>query len=191
MRIVQVKPLSQEWFDLRRSKVTATDASIIMGVSPYSDVKSLWYRKLNIYPPYEANSSMVRGSELEPIVRQIAEGLLEMELPETVIIAEDEFRMASLDGYNVQEGIATEIKCPNKKFHQMACHGKIPDLYFPQLQHQLDVIEASHIHYFSYYPGEKQELAQVIVPRDEAYIELLREKERIFYHCLTNIICPS
>lgn len=190
MRNLQMQQLSEEWFLLRNRTITATDASVIMGVSPYSTLEALWKRKLKIYPPVAVNSSMTRGSELESIVRDIVEGLMEIKLEPAVIMAEDEYRIASLDGYSEAEGIAIEIKCPNKKFHAMACAGKVPESYFPQLQHQLDVIEAPHMHYYSYYPGEKQELASVIVPRDEKYIELLRAKERVFYDCMINFRCP-
>lgn len=99
---------------------------------------------------------------------------------------------ASLDGINM-DGEILEIKCPYKpedpkSDHQLALQGKIPEKYYPQLQHQLEVAGAKKGYYYSF-DGENG----VLVPfeRDEGFIKELIEKEKDFWECVKKLTPPK
>jgi hypothetical protein len=94
---------------------------------------------------------------------------------------EYEFMIASYDGYDLEANVACEIKVPNLADHQLAVNGKVPEKYYPQLQHQMLVSNLKSIIYCSY---RDLEIAIVIVERDEAYLKSLIAKEKEFYECM-------
>lgn len=181
----QLEQGTQEWLEFRRHKITATDACIIMGTSHWKTKIQLYHEKKD--PNYRStvNDRMQRGTDLEPLARELFYAKTGHKMFPKVIVKD--WAMASLDGINDFNEIL-EIKCPGDKDHQIALNGKIPKHYYPQLQHQMYVCDAEKAFYFSF---DGFDGVTVEVPRDDAYIAKMIEEEKKFYECLINNIPPE
>lgn len=179
-----------EWLEWRRSRIGASDAAAILGVSQWDSAFDLWQRKLGIIPEQEKNSSMLRGIELESQARKIVEDEFGIDLPAVVkehYNPEMKWMIASLDGWNEKDQIALEIKCPGKSDHQCALDGKVPPKYIPQVQHQLEVIGMDTMYYVSF---DGFSCTYVRVDRDQKYIDRLITKELEFLECMRSFVAP-
>lgn len=178
---------SPDWHDFRRTRIGASEAPIIMGISPWKTPYKLWQEKIGLIEPDKMNSAMQRGVDLEPIAR---EKFIEMTgikvFPAVIEHPEHKWMSASLDGHNLK-GDVVEIKCAGRKDHEIALDGKVPEKYFPQLQHQMAVSGADKIYYFSF-DGENGVI--IVVPRDDSYIKNMIEKEKEFYRCMIELESP-
>lgn len=182
---------SLEWLDYRRTRIGASDASAIMGVSPWCTAFQLWQRKLGLIADQFVSPSMKRGTELEPVVRALyikATGNVVM--PAVVEHPEYPYIFASLDGFN-DEGVVVEIKTANKIDHEKAAARQIPEKYLPQVMHQMAVTGAEYVDYVSFCPGSTNEFICFRVDRDEDYINKLIEAEKEFYLCMINKVAPG
>ncbi len=178
-----------EWEEMRKGKIGASDAPIIMQVSKHTTPYQLWEQKLGLVPPIEQNYAMRRGHELEEPARKIMEEMTGMMfVPEVRFHPTLDWMMCSLDCLSIDESTIGEIKTVGKENHEKALAGIVPEMYFPQLQHQMEVCEKDSSLYFSFYDNEG---VIVKILRDDKYIkEMLTEEER-FYECLQNLEAPK
>lgn len=177
-----------EWEVMRKNKIGASDAPIIMEVSPYKTPYQLWQEKLDLVPPQEKTRAMVRGHDLEDKARRRLEEMTStLFLPNVKFHPTLSWMMASLDGIDIDGKIIAEIKCPNKHDHEMAVKGIVPEKYLPQLQHQMEVSQVDSMYYFSF-DGENGTLIKVY--RDEAYIKGMIQKEKEFWECMQSFTAP-
>jgi putative phage-type endonuclease len=179
---------TQEWHDLRRTKIGASDAAVILGLSPYLTKYDLWEQKV-LGKISEQNSAMSRGAALEPAARECFEkstGIFV--LPKVVIHSDYEWMMASLDGINFEGTTIVEIKCPNKEVHALAEKGIIPPHYMAQIQHQFAVTGALKGYYFSY-NGERGALVEVFP--DQKFIKDMIKEEEKFYELMVKKEPPA
>src|SRR5689334_6309347 len=131
---------TSEWLEMRRNKIGASDAPVIMGVSPWKTPFQLWEEKLGIGKEKETTASMRRGIDMEEEARQKFEELTgHIVFPKVMFHPDYEYLMASLDGIDMDHKVAVEIKCPGREDHECAMDGVVPEKYKPQLQHQLEV----------------------------------------------------
>ena len=57
-----------DWLATRKLYVGASEAPIVLGVSPYSSAYKLWAEKTGLIEPDAQNAAMTRGKRLEPVV---------------------------------------------------------------------------------------------------------------------------
>jgi putative phage-type endonuclease len=178
-----------EWLSFRRHRIGASDAPIIMGVSPWRTPYQLWEEKLGLGSAQEENQAMRRGKDQEAEALE-KYNILTMNFCEPGVFIHNKiyWMASSFDGVSPDLEIAVEIKCPGEEDHLIAKKGKVPEKYYPQLQHQLAVIDKKMLHYFSYRNGD---FALVEVYRDEAYIDRLMLEEEKFYNHMMNINPPE
>lgn len=184
--IVDIEQGSPEWHALRKTKITATDANVIMGASPWKTPLQLYHEKLSNDPPTPPNERQQRGLDLEPIARELF--CLEMDRTYKPAVIVYDWAMASLDGMDFYANHILEIKCPGDKDHALAIAGKVPNHYYPQLQHQMYVAGASFVYYFSF-DGVEGVIVQI--DRDEEYIKKMLDEEKKFYDRLINKTPPE
>ena len=172
---------SQEWFQLRKTKITATDAPIIMGESPWKKAIALYQEKLDPDFHIVENENMKRGTELEPFAR--LSFILDTGIDVNPHIVIKEWAMASLDGISSCGKHLVEIKCLGKKGQELASKGEIHPYYKGQLQHQMWICDVPCMYYYSFdgYNG-----IVIEVKRDDFYIDLMIQQEKIFYDCMVN-----
>lgn len=175
-----------EWLEYRQDKITATDAVVIMGASKWKTPYQLYLEKTSPVEKKTCNFAMQRGLNLEPIARELFE--LKMNCCVSPAVVVKDWAMASLDGISESGDIAVEIKCPGSKDHEKALGGKIPDHYYPQLQHQLYVTGLPGMYYFSF---DGDEGVSIFVDRDQKYIDKMLEAEQKFIVCVRENIPPS
>lgn len=187
---MKVKIGSPEWLEMRRKYITATDASAIMGVNPWKTPLQLYEEKIKGTKTL-INPAMQRGLDMEPMA------LLEFEQasghfvqPQWKTHPDIKWMAATFDGIN-EDGIAVEIKCPGEKDHLVACEGKVPEKYYPQLQHQMKVAEIGQCYYFSYRPEFKIAWKMIRVEADRDYQQKMMEAEAEFYEGLQKKIAPK
>lgn len=186
-RLIQGTP---EWLEFRKTGVFASDTPIIMGVSPWKTVHQLYLEKMGDLES-KLNWAMQRGKDLEEEARSSFERLTGHFVSPRVILDKDETWMgASMDGIN-DEGIAVEIKCGGLESHLIALSGRIPDHYYPQIQHQMYVCKLLEMYYFSYNPTHDEKWAIIKVKRNDDYIKEMLKKIREFYQCLQNKTPPE
>lgn len=173
----------------RRKYIGASDAPVIMGVSPWKTIYQLWEDKVGLSEDKETNFAQQRGIDLEPEARNaymiMTGNIVE---PRQVFHPEIPYMMANLDGISFDDDIVVEIKCPGDSDHQTAKNGLVPEKYFPQLQHQLAVTGLNMLHYCSYRDGE---CIIVDFHRDDGYIKKLYLAEKRFWECVENLTPPS
>lgn len=185
---------SKEWHDLRRRKVGASDAAVILGISPYKRHNRaltphlLWEEKMGMLDSFEPTPAMQRGIDLEPAARLKFEQMTGFEMfPQVVFHKEHEWMMASMDGLTLDGNVGVEIKCNGPANHQLAHDGEVPAHYYAQLQHQMACCELSSMYYFSF-DGENGILIEV--DRDNDYIKDLIAKEAEFYSYVESALPP-
>lgn len=170
---------SEDWLKLRKNYLGASDAPIVMGVSPYKTRYQLWQEKLGLGGEQVETEAMRYGKRMEEPARQAYEAYTGNSVPAQVVFHPNKkFMMASLDGLNLEKQVVVEIKNANTIDHEMAKAGKVPEKYFPQVQHQLACLNFNMLHYFSYRDGD---FALVEVERDVAYIETLYLEEEKYW----------
>lgn len=184
-----IKQNTPEWLEMRKSHIGASDAPIVMGISPWKTPYQLWEEKLGLSKQPAQNFAMKRGHELEPKALQAYNDYTgNFCAPEVVFHQERKYMMSSLDGLSLDRSMVVEIKCPGKRDHDIAANGEIPEKYYPQLQHQLATIGLNMLHYFSY-SGDSYHLIEV--PRDDDYIENLYKIEGEFWDNLKTFESPA
>lgn len=173
---------SPEWLKWRRERIGASDAPIIMDSSPWTTPYQLWQKKLGYVPDQVKNDAMQRGHDLEPIARAKYIELTGIDVqPAVKQHPAIPYMIASLDGVNFLYTKAVEIKCPGKADHEMAMSGKVPEKYYAQLQHQIEVLGLDVIHYFSFNPISCK---LIEINRDQPYIDKLLIEAAKFYECM-------
>lgn len=196
---------SVEWKELRKTKITSSDAAICMGLNPYpeKDIVSLYEEKMGLRPEFTPNffqkQAMNRGTKYEEAARSYFERNAGVLLFPKVVISD--WQMTSLDGIDLDETLMLEIKVGGKKLHDLAKKGKIPVYYRCQMMHHLCLMpHLRECHYLSYQPaildedGEEvtpEEGVALIVERDDAFIEELVEAEWYLYDCMQTKTPPK
>ena len=180
--------MREAWLEDRRKYIGASDAPIIMGVSPWRTPYDLWLDKLGLSEDQPDNFAMKRGREMEPIARDaytVMTGIVCE--PRKIVHKTIPYMMANFDGIADDESITVEIKCPGREDHELAKDGVIPEKYLPQLQHQLEVIGHNRLHYFSYRDGDG---VLIEVTKDEEFISELLAKEKEFWDYVQSATAP-
>lgn len=182
MKIIELQQGTAEWLNWRRTVITATEASIILGNNPYETPYNCWQRKMGLIGEKKSNDAMERGKRLEPEARaQFKERYHITMEPAVVESTEFNFLGASLDGIDPWEEKILEVKCGGAKLHNMAERGEIPEYYKDQMQHQLLVTGAKKCFYYSY--DGKDGICIEFYPDPEWKVKFL-PKAREFWKCI-------
>lgn len=179
---------SEEWLELRKSHIGASDAPVIMGVSPWKSIYQLWQEKVGFSIPRGCSPAMQRGLNLEPLARETFTEMTGIYVEPSVIFSfKNPWMMASLDGIDSTGKYIVEIKCAGESDHAAAIRKEIPSKYYPQLQHQLAVCELESMYYFSFdgFSG-----TCLVVHRNDKYIDDMIRREEKFWEHVRNFTPP-
>lgn len=166
MIIFDCEQCSEEWFAARVGVPSAScfDKIITATGKPSAQREKYLYqlageRLIGSKEETYQSAAMARGIELEPEARE-AYGFITGNEVETVgIVYKDEDRRFSCspDGLclRIQKGL--EIKCPFMPTHTEYLHkGKLPTIYFPQVQGCLYITDLEAWDFTSYHPDMEQ-----------------------------------
>jgi putative phage-type endonuclease len=180
----------EEWLEWRKGGIGGSDATAILGVSPWSTPYKIYMEKVKDFQQKETYA-MLFGRETECQSRQEFESLMdESFFPINVERRDIPWIKSSLDGINMDGNKVVEIKKANKKDHSLAKEGKVPPKYYPQCQHILQTLGLSGMYYFSS-PSDGERGVIVEVERDEEYIrKVLFPQEEEFWKGVCNKTPP-
>ncbi|MBA1250347.1 YqaJ viral recombinase family protein [Pseudomonas luteola] len=141
--IINLSQGSDEWLNWRKSGITATDACILLGRSPYKTRWRLWAEKVGYCEEVDLSGNpLVRyGIKHEDDARKAFEDHTgDMLLPVCVESDRNALLRASLDGLN-NAGEPVELKCPSDTTWEEVCRlgteSEAYQLYYCQVQHQM------------------------------------------------------
>lgn len=180
-----------EWLEWRRTRIGASDAAIVLGISPWKTPHKLWLEKSGRQPAPPMNSAMAYGHQMEDEVRQTYEQENgELYMPTTVTNPKYEWQVASLDGLSADRKTVLEIKTCSKKVYEAACRGEVPEYYMTQLQHQLLCVpEAERAIIVFWHKGD---WTAVDVPPNGPLQKRITDVEKAFYEqCMVGDQAPA
>jgi len=161
MKIHKMDQRSDEWFAIRRGKLTASNAQAIgangKGLETY--VYSLLAEKYSNNKEHYTNADIERGIELEDQARMTYE-VERNNVKEVGFIELDEFVGCSPDGLVGKDG-GIEIKCPNDAgFFKLMVNGRdaIESKYLWQVQMTLYITKRSWWDLVFYNPNFNQNI---------------------------------
>jgi putative phage-type endonuclease len=180
---------TQEWFDARLGKVTASKVSAVLAKKD-SATRANYLTELVVerltgeQEPFFTNESMQWGTDTEPQARMAYEAHTNNLVDEEGFIDHPSISNfgCSPDGLIGSDGLI-EIKCPNSKTHiDTLLSGKAPNKYIPQMQTQMAVTGRKWCDFVSFDPRlpEDLQLFVVRVERDDEYIANLEEEVSAF-----------
>lgn len=180
---------SDEWFDARRGRFTASNIHKLLGVKGLGETgKSYIFEKAieQVFGLDEEDNftsfDMQRGVTLEPLAFRKFKELKELEFIE---VQEATFFSYGLDAGASPDGLVgsneiLEIKCPRPtKFFNLVAKGieAIDKEYIAQMQMQMLCTNSVKAYFFNYILFNGVEMwHEIEVPRDEKMIELIKER---------------
>lgn len=168
---------TQEWFDARVGKLTASKASAV--ASNGKGLETLVFEKVaelltGQMVMIEQNDAMKRGVELENEARGAYELKTGNMVEQVGFIDAEDGSGCSPDGLIGEDGML-EIKCPTDKvFVQYLFNGKIDSGYMWQMQMQMLVSNRKWVDYVVYNPRFPKPIKIQRVIRDEVKIQKLK-----------------
>ena len=166
-----------EWYEIRRSLLTASDVASVLGIKPYAsykgDIRADTLKKKLENKPF-GNMFTAHGQKYEDEARDMMASVLgETVLDFGLLLHPDHpWLAASPDGVTLS-GKCVEIKCPLKR---EIVPGHIPHHYVSQVQVQMSVCDLNETIFVQYRPGfmnpdRKPLLDVVVVERDRQWFD--------------------
>ena len=154
------------WLSFRASHFGASEASSMLGLSPYKTrTELLREKKTGITPDVNAATQRIfeRGHEIEALARPLAEAVIGEDLfPVTMSYGT---LSASCDGLTFDESIAWECKQFNANDFETVKNGELPEKHWPQCQQVMYVTGAENL-LFTISDGTNEGTAHVWVKAD-------------------------
>lgn len=180
---------SNEWFDARKGRFTASDIHKLLGVRGLGQTgESYIFEKAveEVFGLDEEDSfvsiDMQRGVTLEPLAFRKFKELKEidfLDVQETTFFSFGSHAGASPDGLVGNDAIL-EIKCPRPtKFFNLVAKGidAIDKEYIAQMQMQMLCTNSVKAYFFNYIIFNGKEMwHEIEVQRDEKMIDLIKER---------------
>ena len=148
-----IEQRSQEWYDIRKSLITASDFAQALGKGKFGSKTQFLRNKCG----YESNAidmsipALQWGVKYEEVAKKFYETKMNIHVHEFGLIRHPTipFVGASPDGIS-ENGIMLEIKCPWRRKNT----GAIPEQYYYQIQGQLEVCDLEDCDYLECYITE-------------------------------------
>jgi len=173
---MHVEQNSPEWFELRKTKRTASETPIVLGLSPWSTPSKLAVEKFSNTPAVPMSNPATRhGHKHEGSARRHFERRFDLSMPAHVLARGD--YLASLDGWNRKENEILEIKCPfalnMSDTWLQAIEDRIPDHYYAQMQHQIMVSGAAACHFWVFDTQRTRGIRVIVNPDKQYWVRIL------------------
>lgn len=176
MKIYQMEQGSDEWFEIRKLKMTASNAQAIAtagaGLDTY--ITNLVSEYLSSAEKENfSNEHTERGHELEETVRALYELEKGEKVEEVGFVELDEYIGCSPDGFVGEDG-GLEIKCPSDNvYFKQIIENKIPSNYRWQVQMNLYITGRKWWDLVFYNPNfQKNMVIYRILPNEDDFLKL-------------------
>jgi len=167
MQLIELKQGTTEWHDFRTAHFGASEASAMLGISPYKSRNDLLKEKsTGISKAIDPATQRVfdRGHQVESLARPIIESFLEEEL--YPVIVTDGKLSASCDGLTMDGYIAWECKQYSDKLFESVSNCVLPEHHWPQCQQVLYITGAERL-LFTCSDGTKEGTANIWILPDK------------------------
>lgn len=176
MKIHEMEQGSNEWFEIRKLKMTASNAQAIAtaGVGLETYITNLVSEYLSSAEKEKFNNEHTeRGHELEETARALYELEKGEKVEEVGFIELDEYIGCSPDGLIGKDG-GLEIKCPSDSvYFKQIIENKIPSNYRWQVQMNLYITRRKWWDLVFYNPNfQKNMIIYRIFPNEDDFIKL-------------------
>lgn len=187
---------SNEWFEMRKGRFTASDIIRLLGKETLKSTKQsidtfAFEKAVETIYGLEDNEDtfvskdMQRGIELEPLAFDKFKELKSLEfidVQKCVFFPYGNDAGASPDGLVGKDAIL-EIKCPRRnKFFKYVANGfdEVDDKYYAQMQMQMLCTNSNKAYFFNYLIENGVEYwHEIEIARDEEMIELLKQRIKL------------
>ena len=178
MKIHKMKQLSDEWFEIRKGKMTASHAQAIGNCGKGLDTYILQimsdYYEITPEEKY-TNSQLERGLDLEGQAVEIYEMMHNVKVERPGFIERDKYSGVSPDGLIGEPG-GLEVKCHNNLKHfKLLLDGKIESGYIWQMQMGLFITGREWWDYMAYNPNFKESVFIKRITPDLKMFEMLKK----------------
>ena len=178
MKIYNFEQRTDEWYAIRRGKMSASNAETII-----ANGKGLETYIYNLMAEYYSsaekenyiNADMQRGIDLEPEAKIEFQFYTGLDIKEVGCVELNEYILASPDGLIGDDGLI-EIKCPNDSIYfKLLLSNNIKPEYIAQMQMQMYVTDRQYCYFVSYNPNFEKSLYIKKINRDEEMIDKLKK----------------
>ena len=178
MKIHNFEQRTDEWYAIRRGKMSASNAETII-----ANGKGLETYIYNLMAEYYSsaekenyvNADMQRGIDLEPEAKIEFQFYTGLDIKEVGCVELNDYILASPDGLIGDDGLI-EIKCPNDSIYfKLLLSNNIKPEYIAQMQMQMYVTDRQYCYFVSYNPNFEKSLYIKKINRDEEMIEKLKK----------------
>jgi len=189
------------WLEKRRSFIGGSDAGAVMGLSHYGSPLMVYAEKKGM-GKVEETDAMLRGSIMEPFIRQLTKSEFpNMEIEPSAFIfqsKENPFMGANVDGFIYIDAEQQKQlpfppdhftnKCLGLGIHEIKTsqdgygfsENEIPDAYYAQVQHYLSVTGLPWA-ILTVYIISKNKIRHYPIMRDDTFITRIIEAEKKFW----------
>lgn len=173
MKIYNFDQRTEDWYNIRKGKMTASNASIIAtngkGLETYIYSLMADYYS-NAEQEHYVNADMQRGIDLEPEAKIEFQFYTGLDVQEVGFVELNEYVGVSPDGL-VGDDSLIEVKCPKDDIYfRLLLNGNIKPEYIAQMQMQMLVTKRKHCYFVSYNPNFEKTLFIKKIDRDEEMI---------------------
>lgn len=176
MKTYNITQGTQEWFDARKGKMTASHAQEIATAGKGLDTYCIEIisEKYSTNTERYSNEHTIRGHELEEQARDIYSLVTGKEVEQVGFIELDEYTGCSPDGMT-KTGLV-EIKCHSDAVYaKLLITGSIETKYIWQMQMQMYITGKDYCDYVAYNPNFKRSLFIQKITREEEKIQKIIE----------------
>jgi len=196
-RMVPLSQGSAAWLDWRKQGISATESSIVLGLSSRQTPWGLWAQKKGLLQAENlAGNPFVRhGQKYEGVARRVAEQAIGQDIlfPVCVENTSHPWLIASLDGIDAQ-GVPVELKCPSGSVAFDAFRRREDSAFFkrywPQVQHQIAAVGADRGYLYAVFVDPKETevdpfVIEFQIERNEAYLDgMIEQCGQFFKDCI-------
>ena len=162
MKKLNLEQNSPEWLEARKQYRTASEAAIVLGISPFQTPENFKLIKAGLKKQYYSKA-MQQGHELEDKVRQLANEHFNLTFVDQCWVNGD--YMASLDGIDGETLV--ELKVSDRTYNDIK-NGITPEYYEVQVQQQLYCSPAEVGYIVAYSPkADAIMISHPIYPRSD------------------------
>lgn len=177
LRLPKVEQRSQEWHDIRKGLVTASEWAQALGLGKFATQRDFYKKKCgyDVTPFNPGEPPLKWGTMYEDVALSIYKHRFGVDVFEFGLLSHPHVKHfgASPDGIN-DLGVMVEIKCPYRR----KITGEVPQQYFYQIQGQLSVCD---LHECDYVECEIDEYGDM-----ETWLEVGHEEKGIIIERTTD-----
>lgn len=178
MQVHNMEQHSEEWYNIRLGKLTASNAKTIAVAG--QGLETLCYElAAEILTKHRkegyTNAAMEQGNALEDNARTLFELQTGYTVEQVGFVEEDEYCGCSPDGFILNRTSGIEIKCPqDNTYAKYLYDGEIKPEYYAQMQMQMLLTGCSYWYYVVFNPNFDESIVIKKVEADKEFQTKLR-----------------